>query len=73
MADSYPTVKLWQALLLSAFITVLSVIATLGCVGSAVNGTGTVAAAYEARFDLIDQRLERIEAKLDSLIARSRS
>ena len=71
MADTYPTVKLWKALLLSALLAVLSVIATLGCRDTAVNGT--VSAVYEARFDQIDQRLDRIEAKLDSLIARSRS
>jgi len=66
--------KVWQALLIAAVMTLFGVIATIGTTGVRIQSQVAVNEAkiesHDARFDQLDARLKSIEDKLDRLIER---
>ena len=74
MANANSSMKIWHALLLALFVSLMSVIATIGTAGislhSQVAVNETRIEAHESQFDHLGDRLKSIEDKLDRLIER---
>ena len=74
MANANSSMKIWHALLIALFMSLLSVIGTLGTAGislhSKVAVNETRIEAHEMQFDHLGERLQSIEDKLDRLIER---
>jgi len=74
MTNTNSSIKVWQALLIAAVMTLFGVIATIGTTGVRIQSQVAVNEAnietHDARFGQLDERLRSIEGKLDRLIER---